>query len=132
MRVFRSKPCKQCGGNDFVVDKHGTYRCYACRVRYKKAAFKAKPSYDKRARKVITNINKISKVPAWLTALDRVLIRDMYSLAGQMTASTGIQYVVDHVTPLRGELVCGLHVLDNLQVLTHSRNSSKGKKYTIT
>lgn len=32
---------------------------------------------------------------------------------------------VDHIIPLQGELVSGLHVLKNLQYLTHSANSKK-------
>lgn len=63
--------------------------------------------------------------PPWMTRRQKSEIREMYKIAITMTKTTGEQYVVDHIYPLRSEVVCGLHVPWNLRVITREENLRK-------
>ena len=63
--------------------------------------------------------------PKWLTAEDKMEIRLKYRLAIEMSRATGIRHAVDHVIPLQGETVCGLHVPWNMEVITQEENLKK-------
>jgi hypothetical protein len=58
-----------------------------------------------------------------------MLIYEFYAEARELTRTSGTKHVVDHVIPLQGKFVCGLHVENNLQVLTASENSKKKNKF---
>ena len=64
--------------------------------------------------------------PAWA---DKVAIEAIYIEAERLTRETGVQHEVDHEYPLRGKLVCGLHVAENLRVLTQEANRKKAAKF---
>lgn len=59
---------------------------------------------------------KHQATPPWA---DQQLIDTVYQKAEQYGLT------VDHVVPLKSDLVCGLHVWENLQLLSHELNSSK-------
>jgi hypothetical protein len=63
--------------------------------------------------------------PPWLTQRQKAEIRELYKVAITMSKTTGEQYVVDHIYPLRSEVVCGLHVPWNLRVITQTENLEK-------
>lgn len=74
--------------------------------------------------------SKISRTPVWLTDDDLFIIKEAYLLARQRTLSMGVKWHVDHIIPLRGMLVSGLHVPSNLQVIPAKLNLVKNNKYT--
>ena len=70
--------------------------------------------------------------PKWLTKKEKAEIRQLYQIAIIMSKTTGEQYVVDHIVPLRGNDVCGLHVPWNLRVITQEENLKKSNKFLDT
>ena len=68
---------------------------------------------------------KIGAMPCWLTDEQRRQIAAIYRKARRLSRETGVEHHVDHIHPLRGETVCGLHVPWNLQILTESENCAK-------
>lgn len=70
--------------------------------------------------------------PKWLTRTQKGEMRALYQIAITMTKTTGEQYVVDHIVPLRSELVCGLHVPWNLRVITQEENLKKSNQLVDT
>lgn len=69
--------------------------------------------------------SKLKATPSWLTDYDWEMIRWTYSAAKVAEEHYGEPYHVDHIIPLQGENVCGLHVPWNLQVITAKDNLSK-------
>lgn len=74
---------------------------------------------------------KSNRTPKWLTEDDFWLMDEIYRLAGARTAQTGVAWHVDHVIPLRGKLVSGLHVPSNLRVVEWKENLIKGNSYAV-
>lgn len=66
--------------------------------------------------------------PPWVTRKQKTDMRELYRIAMTMTQTTGVLYVVDHIIPIRSDLVCGLHVPWNLRVITQEENLKKSNK----
>lgn len=69
--------------------------------------------------------------PKWLTKEQRAQIAYLYECAAALRDCLGEPYHVDHIVPLIGVSVCGLHVPWNLQILTAAANLAKGNKITL-
>lgn len=64
--------------------------------------------------------------PPWA---DRQSILAVYAEAKRLTLETGILHHVDHIIPLQGELVSGLHVAENLRAIPAAENLRKRNRY---
>jgi hypothetical protein len=56
-------------------------------------------------------------------------IAAFYAKAALLTRTTGLKHVVDHIIPLRGRTVSGLHVEANLRVVGRFDNARKANKW---
>lgn len=87
--------------------------------------------HKKNARTAKYRSIKLSRTPHWLTDKHYAEMAAMYKIAKQQAKITGVPHHVDHIVPLQGENVSGLHVPWNLQVITATENMSKGNKYGV-
>ena len=63
---------------------------------------------------------------------NRDKIKAIYALATLESKLTGRRITVDHIVPLRSDVVCGLHVPWNLRVITQEENLKKSNKVLDT
>ena len=71
---------------------------------------------------------RIRATPPWLTELHFDQMEIFYDAAAKLTKEFGVKMQVDHLVPIHGKIVCGLHVPWNLQVLTAEENMKKHNK----
>ena len=76
-------------------------------------------------------LRKKNRIPKWVDKDHMWLIKEVYELAQIRTKQFGFPWHVDHIIPLQGELVSGLHVIENLQVIPGVENIKKKNKYEI-
>jgi hypothetical protein len=69
---------------------------------------------------------RLQATPSWA---NEFFITEAYDLSTRRSESTGIKWHVDHVVPLMSKLVCGLHVENNLRVITKQENLEKGNRF---
>ncbi len=81
------------------------------------------------AAKAKNRIARAKRVPSWLSDDDRWMIEQAYELAAVRTQCFGFVWHVDHIIPLNGKKVSGLHVPLNIQVIPWRDNLRKGARY---
>lgn len=74
---------------------------------------------------------KLKRTPAWLTDFDLDRIKCLYQLAAMRSRESDQRWHVDHIIPLQGEFVSGLHVPSNLRVIPAVENNRKYNLYEV-
>lgn len=64
----------------------------------------------------------------WDPELHDLVLLEADDLCQRLERSTGVQHQLDHVVPLQGKSVCGLHVWYNFQVLSRPANIRKSNR----
>ncbi len=73
-------------------------------------------------------LKKAKATPLWLTSEQLYNMQCTYKVAAQLSETSSQKWHVDHIMPIRGKDVCGLHVPWNLQLLPAKMNMQKGNK----
>ena len=109
----------------FLASKAASDR-YRLKDENKEIIAKVKYKSKEKNRSLYTAISKTyakrvkSRIPKWQ---EPKKIKEFY----QMASFLGLE--VDHIVPITSDLVCGLHCLDNFQLLTREQNASKGNRF---
>lgn len=72
---------------------------------------------------------ELQRTPSWLTSEHHDQIKAIYAERDALTKATGVEHHVDHIVPLRGKNVSGLHCPWNLCVIPAAANQSKKNRY---
>ena len=94
------------------------------------AGYKIDRPHLKRARDAKRRAMKLEATPKWC---DLEKVREIYKdrdiLVNFFEGELREEFHIDHFYPLQGELVCGLHVPENLIIITKLENLSKNNKH---
>ena len=152
-RYFTGKPCKY----GHIAERHtvdgGCITCTKIKVnKYRKANIdeinirrRANKEQNRRdtARWIKANsgvvnawnkkryASKMKRTPAWLTPIDFERMENEYKLATLQSKITGTIWHVDHIIPLQGKYVSGLHVPANLRAIPGADNIRKRNSYGV-
>ena len=153
IRYFTGKPCSRGHIAERLVSN---WMCVSCNLNYAKTRYKSNPSKAISKATLYNKLNvekrkatlkkwkqnnqdqvysntakrraaKLNRTPFWLNDGQLFEMESVYKYCASLRA-IGLDYEVDHIIPLQGKTVSGLHAPWNLQVITASENAAKGNR----
>jgi len=107
------------------------YKANRSRVKEKSAEYARNNRAAFTARANRRRASLLAATPVWLTDEDSRNIQAVYMMSERLAKCVGIPHEVDHIVPLKSELVCGLHVPWNLAAIPKTLNRSKGNRLKV-
>lgn len=122
------RECSRCGEFTLPEDVAGnSASCLACHSKRTSAHAKANPAW--KASTVAKRRARIARaIPPWVGRGELRQIQKFYEAARKRSDETGVPHEVDHIYPIAGRNICGLHVPQNLRVIPKSENRRKSNK----
>ncbi len=132
----RCKPCAIAVASAWYAANKGRKRAYDAKRRaekrelYRAASKRHRDKHpDRKAADVAARRAALAtRMPPWVNKDD---CRVFYEMAARVSKCLGIQHHVDHIVPLRGKTVSGLHVPWNLRVIPAAENIRKSNHYSL-
>ena len=116
-RHKKIKICRKCNEN---TREFGKSYCNSCAKEISRET--------KRREKALVKDRLKKAMPKWANTF---FIQEIYALARLRTKLLGKVFHVDHILPLRGKNICGLHVENNLQILLGKDNLKKSNRINL-
>lgn len=88
----------------------------------------AMASFDSLSASMRRRVKQAYATPDWR---DKQAIQEIYEKRSKLCEESGEAYHVDHIIPIQGEFVCGLHVADNLQIISAKENIAKSNNFSV-
>lgn len=101
------------------------------KVRMIKSAWKQRNPLQRKVDNAKRSAIKRSATINWDKELTDFVFEEAHHLRGMRDVMTGYKWHVDHVIPLQGKVVCGLHVWNNFAVIPAIINYRKNNKYAV-
>ena len=153
---LKTKICAHCNSEFIPKQNHPKYRF--CSTQCKEKNYKAQPGYKEKQKEYKRNPESVKrynqkrylKYKEYFFAnntkrraqirhtsklgdieFTQLVVEEAHDLRLLRNSLTGIEWHVDHIIPLRGKLVCGLHIWNNFAVIPKVNNLRKGNYHSI-